>query len=104
MCPREGCEGHPPRERRGGRFRTAIDATPLARTAGAGFNATGGVGVLLHGLCDLFVAFVSARSAANEVDKRVLRKAVFKAASAPAAHPDIVDEMELAPPTRCIPG
>jgi len=60
--------------------------------------------VLLHGLCDLFVAFVSARSATNEVDKRVLRKAVFKAASAPAAHPDIVDEMELAPPTRCIPG
>lgn len=76
----------------------ALAVCSVFQTAGAGLNATGGVGVLLHGLCDLFVAFVSARSATNEMDKRVLRKAVFKAASAPAAHPDIVDEMEMAPP------
>jgi hypothetical protein len=41
---------------------------------------------------------VSARWVTNEVDKLVLRKAVFKAASAPAAHPDTVDQMALAPP------
>jgi hypothetical protein len=66
--------------------------------AGIDLNAEGGSGLFLLGLCDSFVAFVSARWATNEVDKLVLRKAVFKAASAPAAHPDLVGEMELAPP------
>jgi hypothetical protein len=66
--------------------------------AGAGLTATSGVGLVLLALCDFFIAFVSARWLTNEVDKLVLRKAVFKAASAPAAHPDVVDEMETAPP------
>jgi hypothetical protein len=70
----------------------------VVQFAGIDLNAKDGVGLLLLGLCDLFVAFVSARWATNEVDKLVLRKAVFKAASAPAAHPDLVGEMELAPP------
>jgi hypothetical protein len=66
--------------------------------AGARFTATSGFGLVLLGICDLFIAFVSARFLTNEVDKLVLRKAVFKAASAPAAHPDVVGEMEAAPP------
>jgi hypothetical protein len=65
--------------------------------AGATLGANGGRGFALLGLCNLFIAFVSARWVTNEVDKLVLRKAVFKAASAPAAHPDVVGEMELAP-------
>jgi|SRR5688572_8429033 len=70
----------------------------IVQLAGINLNTKDGSGLLLLGLCDLFVAFVSARWATNEVDKLVLRKAVFKAASAPAAHPDLVGEMELAPP------
>ena len=68
------------------------------QAAGSTLNADGGLGLVLLGLSDLFIAFVSARWVTNEVDKLVLRKAVFKAASAPAAHPDTVDQMELAPP------
>jgi len=67
------------------------------QAAGSTLSANGGVGLALLGCCNLFIAFVSARWVTNEVDKRVLRKAVFKAASAPAAHPDMVGEMELAP-------
>ena len=70
----------------------------IVQLAGIDLDAKGGSGLFLLGLCDSFVAFVSARWATNEVDKLVLRKAVFKAASAPAAHPDLVGEMELAPP------
>jgi hypothetical protein len=68
------------------------------QAAGSTLSVKGGVGFALLVLCILFIAFVSARWATNEVDKLVLRKAVFKAASAPAAHPDTVGEMELAPP------
>jgi hypothetical protein len=68
------------------------------QAAGSTLNADGGLGLVLLGLSDLFIAFVSARWVTNEVDKLVLRKAVFKAASAPAAHPDTVDQMELAAP------
>jgi hypothetical protein len=77
---------------------TAVFLLWLIQLAGASLTATSGVGLVLLGLCDLFIAFVSARWLTNEVDKLVLRKAVFKAASAPAAHPDVVDEMETAPP------
>jgi hypothetical protein len=70
----------------------------VVQIAGTTLNAKSGFGLLLLGLCDLFVAFVSARWATNEVDKLVLRKAVFKAATAPAAHPDLVGAMEMAPP------
>ncbi|HZM96605.1 MAG TPA: hypothetical protein VFB92_24455 [Vicinamibacterales bacterium] len=66
--------------------------------AGSTLNANGGLGLVLLGLSNLFISFVSARWVTNEVDKLVLRKAVFKAASAPAAHPDTVDQMALAPP------
>jgi len=66
--------------------------------AGSTLNANGSLGLVLLGLSDLFISFVSARWVTNEVDKLVLRKAVFKAASAPAAHPDTVDQMALAPP------
>jgi hypothetical protein len=76
----------------------ALSLCWVLQLAGLNLNATDSVGLLLVGLCDLFVAFVSARWATNEVDKRVLRKAVFKAASAPAAHPDVVGEMEMVPP------
>lgn len=68
------------------------------QAAGSTLNANGGLGLVLLGFIDLFISFVSARWVTNEVDKLVLRKAVFKAASAPAAHPDTVDQMELAPP------
>jgi len=68
------------------------------QAAGSTLNANGSLGLVLLGLSDLFISFVSARWVTNEVDKLVLRKAVFKAASAPAAHPDTVDQMELAPP------
>jgi hypothetical protein len=66
--------------------------------AGSTLNANGGVGLALLGCTGLFISFVSARWLTNEVDKMVLRNAVFKAASAPAAHPDTVDQMEMAPP------
>ena len=68
------------------------------QAAGSTLNANGSLGLVLLGLSDLFISFVSARWVTNEVDKLVLRKAVFKAASAPAAHPDTVDQMALAPP------
>jgi hypothetical protein len=76
----------------------ALSLCWVVQLAGISLNTKDDSGLLLLGLCDLFVAFVSARWATNEVDKLVLRKAVFKAASAPAAHPDLVEEMELAPP------
>jgi hypothetical protein len=76
----------------------ALSLCWVLQLAGINLNTEDGVGLLLLGLCDSFVAFVSARWATNEVDKLVLRKAVFKAASAPAAHPDLVGEMELVPP------
>lgn len=66
--------------------------------AGSTLNANGGLGLVLLGCSNLFIAFVSARWVTNEVDKLVLRKAVYKAASAPAAHPDTVGQMEMAPP------
>lgn len=68
------------------------------QAAGSTLTANGSLGLVLLGLSDLFISFVSARWVTNEVDKLVLRKALFKAASAPAAHPDTVGEMELAPP------
>jgi hypothetical protein len=68
------------------------------QAAGGTLSANGGAGLALLGLCPLFIAFVSARWVTNEVDKLVLRKAVFKAASAPAAHPNVVEEMTVAPP------
>lgn len=69
-----------------------------AEAAGMRVQARSEIGVLLLGSCTLFVAFVSARWITNEVDKAVLRKAVFKAASAPAAHPDTMGQLEYAPP------
>jgi len=77
---------------------TTLLLSYVIEIAGARVTATSGFGLVLLGFCDLFIAFVSARWLTNEVDKLVLRKAVFKAASAPAAHPDVVDEMETAPP------
>jgi hypothetical protein len=75
----------------------ALSLCWVVQLAGINLDTTDASGLLL-GICDLFVAFVSARWATNEVDKLVLRKAVFKAASAPAAHPDLVGEMEQATP------
>jgi hypothetical protein len=68
------------------------------QAAGSTLNANGSFGLVVLGCIDLFISFVSARWVTNEVDKLVLRKAVYKAASAPAAHPDTVDQMEMAPP------
>jgi hypothetical protein len=76
----------------------ALSLYSIVQVAGTTLSATSGFGLLLLGLCDLFVAFVSARWVTNEVDKLLLRKAVFKAATAPAAHPDLVGEMEVAAP------
>lgn len=77
---------------------TAWCVYSVVRVAGASVDTTNTFGLVLLGFCGLFIAFVSARWVTNEVDKLVLRKAVFKAASAPAAHPDVVGEMEMAPP------
>jgi hypothetical protein len=77
---------------------TAIALRWLIYISGASLSVSGTVGLVLIGFCDFFVAFVSSRWITNEVDKLVLRKAVYKAASAPAAHPDVVGEMEVAPP------
>jgi hypothetical protein len=68
------------------------------QAAGSTLNAKGGLGLVLLSCSNLFIAFVSTRWVTNEVDKLFLRQAVFKAASAPAAHPDTVGQMELAPP------
>ena len=72
----------------------------VLRTSGSTVAANGGMGVLLLGLAGLFVAFLSARWVSNEVDKLVLRRAIFKAVSAPAAHPDALQNIELAAPER----
>ena len=77
---------------------TALSLRGLIYISGASLSANGGIGLVLLGFCDFFIAFVSARWVTNEVDKLVLRNAVYKAASAPAAHPDVVGEMEVAPP------
>ena len=77
---------------------TAMFVRWLIQVSGASLNVENGFGLVLLGLCNLFVAFVSARWVTNEVDKLVLRKAVFKAASAPAAHPDAMGEMDKAKP------
>lgn len=66
------------------------------QAAGSTLSVNGGLGLTLLAVSHLFIAFVSARWVTNEVDKRVLRKAVCKAVSAPAAHPDTVGDMELA--------
>jgi hypothetical protein len=70
----------------------------VIQLAGTNLATTSSFGLALLGFCDLFVAFLSARWLTNEVDKLVLRKAVFKAVSAPAAHPDAVGEMQMASP------
>src|SRR4029453_875677 len=49
----------------------------VIQAAGSTLNANGGLGLLLLGCANLFIAFVSARWVTNEVDKLVLRKAVF---------------------------
>lgn len=48
----------------------------------------------------LLLGALAARWISNETDKRLLRAAACHAASAPAAHPDTVSEMEDAPPHR----
>jgi len=68
------------------------------KAAGSTLSATSTIGLALLGFSTLFISFVSARWVTNEVDKLMLRNAVFKAASAPAAHPDTVGQMELAAP------
>jgi hypothetical protein len=77
---------------------TAMFLRWLIQVSGASLNVDSGFSLVLLGFCNLFIAFVSARWVTNEVDKLVLRKAVFKAASAPAAHPDEMGEMEMAKP------
>jgi hypothetical protein len=77
---------------------SALCLCSLLQVAGATLSAQTGFNVVLHGLFDFFMAFVSVRFVTNEVDKLVLRSAVFKAASAPAAHPDVVGEMQVATP------
>lgn len=46
----------------------------------------------------LLVGLLAARWITNESDKRLLRAAACKASAAPAAHPDTVRAIELAPP------
>jgi len=76
----------------------AVCAGWVLRTSGSTLVIDGGLGVLLLVLAGLFVAFLSARWVSNEVDKLVLRRAVFKAIRSPAAHPDALQRIELAAP------
>jgi hypothetical protein len=46
----------------------------------------------------LFVGFVTARGLTSEVDKFLLRLAVRNAAAAPAAHPEVAEALDHAPP------
>jgi hypothetical protein len=48
-------------------------------------------------LITFLLAFVTARAVTNEADKVTLRGAVYRAAGAPAAHPDTIRAMENAP-------
>jgi hypothetical protein len=68
------------------------------QVAGSTLTANGDLGLLLLACSDFFVAFVSSRWVTNEVDKQVLRKAICKAVSAPAADPDTIADMEVAAP------
>jgi hypothetical protein len=80
-----------------------------------GAAAAAGVFWALRGLVDLdvalssqvvlpllvssfFVGFVSARGLTSEADKALLRLAVRNAATSPAAHPQIAEAIEHAPP------
>ena len=49
-------------------------------------------------MAGLFVGFVTARGLTSEVDKLLLRLAVRNAAAAPAAHPEIAQAIDHAPP------
>jgi hypothetical protein len=71
-----------------------------AALAGTGcVTAAPGAGALtLATGAGVFLGFVTARWATNEIDKRLLHRAVCKASVAPAAHPDTVRAMETARP------
>ncbi len=91
--------------------------TRVGLLASAAVGAAASVGVLWalqdmadvnalrdHGLplrlvgASAFVGFITARGLTSEVDKVLLRLAVQKAASAPAAHPQIAQAIDHAPP------
>jgi hypothetical protein len=46
------------------------------------------------------IGLLSARCLSNEADKRLLRSSVRYAATSPAVHPDSVEEIASAPPSR----
>jgi hypothetical protein len=69
----------------------------LLEVVGRGITPESGASTWLPAGLALVLAFVTARALTSEADKVTLRRAVCKAASAPAAHPDTVRAMERAP-------
>ncbi len=74
---------------------TVISAALLGATCVVSLN---GRALPISAIATLVVGALAARYLTNEADKRMLRLAVLKAASAPAAHPDTVSAMWFAAP------
>lgn len=79
----------------GGAASVGCTAAYAGLTCQPAFSADGAVAVAL--LASSACGFIAARCVTQESDRRVLRAAVCKASSAPAAHPDTVRAFESAP-------
>jgi hypothetical protein len=55
-------------------------------------------GHVLETVGAIMVGVLGSRWLTNESDKRLLRLAILKASTTPAAHPDTVQAIEVAPP------
>jgi hypothetical protein len=75
---------------------TSATSAWLLERAGCGVVVGGAVAVFPM-LITFLLALVTARAVTNEADKVTLRDAVYRAAGAPAAHPDTIRAMENAP-------
>jgi hypothetical protein len=69
----------------------------LLDQVGCGMVAGGSATTWFPAALSFLLAFVTSRAAASEADKVTLRHALYTAAGAPAAHPDTVRAMEIAP-------
>jgi hypothetical protein len=78
-------------------FASTICVWALARPGSFGPQPNGGELLALL-VTSVGIGFGAARLATNEADKRLLHEAVCKASAAPAAPPDTVRAIEVAPP------
>ncbi len=75
----------------------ALEVSLAFRPEGAWVGQGSGVG-LRPAVTGILVGMLASRWLSAEVDKRLLRAAVNKACQAPAAHPDTLQTIDVAPP------